>query len=238
MARSRPGVAVSDVPGVDDIRCGPIAGPQPKGALLHQRAYEIGAYIEDDQHFRLIGHVRDVKPDGMWGIQDIEPLTVHHMELHLVVSAMSLEITEVFTKMHVTPHHTCVLIEAAYQQLVGVSIARGFSNKVKELFGGPRGCTHIGALTNAMAPVAMQTIWAFFHRNHDGPMNEMTEADLETAAAIRKQQTLRNKNTCHVWAEDGEQFAAVQRGEGVQLPVWGIERLRKRGIDPASIDRR
>jgi hypothetical protein len=222
---------------IDPAVTAPLAGPHPGGSLIHQRAYEIGSYLEDDQHFRLIGHVRDVKPDGMWGIKDFEPLTVHHMELHLVVHATTLEITEVFTKMHVTPHHTCVVIEAAYQELVGVSIGRGFTNKVKELFGGPRGCTHIGALTNAMAPVAMQSIWAFFHRTHDTDTVEQTPENRDAAIEMRRAGSLRNKNTCHVWAEDGEQFMTVQRGGDIELPVWGVERLRKRGVDPATIRR-
>jgi hypothetical protein len=219
---------------IDERATAQLAGPVPKGGLIHQRAYEIGSYAEDENHFRLIGHVRDVKPDGMWGIEDTEPLTIHHMELHLVVHAATLTITEVFSKMHVTPHHHCVVIEAAYQELVGVSIARGFTNKVKELFGGPRGCTHIGALTNAMAPVALQSIWAFFHLNHDASQ-EPTEEQRNAAAEARRMGTLRNKNTCHVWAEDGEQFVNVANGGDVGLPVWGIKRLLERGIDPATI---
>ncbi len=217
-----------------------IAGPQPTGELLHQRAYEIGSYFEGDSHFRLIGHVRDVKPDGMWGLENDEPMTIHHMELHLLIEAATLTITEVFTKMHVTPHAECPIIEAAYQQLVGVSIARGFTNKVKELFGGPRGCTHIGALTNAMAPVAMQSVWAFFNRLRDQQITpgEAAVGDAAELAAHRKQAgpdgeaMQRNKNTCHVWAEEGPLYARIDAGEGIGLPLWGIERLRQRGIDP------
>jgi hypothetical protein len=41
-----------------------------------------------------------------------------------------------------------------------MSIARGFNAKVRELFGSSRGCTHIGALLAAMAPVAIQTGWS------------------------------------------------------------------------------
>jgi hypothetical protein len=212
-----------------------IAGPPPTGELIHQRAYEIGSYFEGDAHFRLIGHIRDVKPDGMWGIDDDRPMTIHHMELHLVIEATTLTITEVFTKMHVTPHAECPIIEAAYQQLVGVSIARGFTNKVKELFGGPRGCTHIGALTNAMAPVAMQSVWAFFNRQRDERVTVgVVAADSERLETHRKQEMQRNKNTCHVWDENGPLYAKIDAGLGIGLPLWGIDRLRERGIDPET----
>lgn len=218
-----------------------IAGPKPGGSLIHQRAYEIGSYFEDDEHCRLIGHLRDVKPDGMWGIDDTEPMTIHHMELHIVFHAATLTITEIFTEMHVTPHSECLLIKASYQELLGVSIARGFTNKVKELFGGPRGCTHIGALTNAMAPVAIQSLWAFFHRDHD--QNTFTGGATETPeemqerqdanAAMREREFQRNRNTCHVWAEDGPMFERLGQGQPIPIPLWGQKRLRERGVDPA-----
>jgi Protein of unknown function (DUF2889) len=218
---------------IDEQRHAPIAGPELKGELIHQRAYEIGSYFEDEGHFRLVGHIRDVKPDGMWGVDDDEPMMIHHMELHLVVSAITLTITEVFSKMHVHPQSSCPIIEASYQQLVGVSISRGFTNKVKELFGGPRGCTHIGALTNAMAPVAMQSVWAFFQRaNPEGERTEIS-AD-ESRTRLRQHEMDRNKNTCHVYAADGDMFAKLNAGADLPLPIWGIERLRKLGVDPQS----
>ena len=59
------------------------------------------------------------------------------------------------------PHAACPRIEDHYQHLIGLSIARGFTHKVRELFGGPRGCTHTTALLQAMAPVAIQSMWSF-----------------------------------------------------------------------------
>jgi Protein of unknown function (DUF2889) len=203
----------------------PIAGPEVRGELIHQRTYDISAYFEGQNHFRLVGMLKDVKPDGMWGVEDDEPMTIHHMELHLVVSALTLEITEVFTKMHVHPQVECVLIEAAYQQLVGLSIARGFSQKVKELFGGPRACTHIGALTNAMAPVAIQSLWAFTNREAAA----LPAQDEAQAAEIRLANFNRNRDTCHVWASEGPMFELLDSGGDVSLPLWGQQRLRELG---------
>ena len=75
------------------------------------------------------------------------------------------------------PHTECVSIVDAYRGLVGLSITRGFTHKVRELFGGPRGCTHTTALLMAMAPVAVQCIWS---------MNVVELPSRRTADAARR----------------------------------------------------
>lgn len=199
--------------------------------LLHTRAYEIEVFVEDERHFRLIGVMRDVRPDGLWGIVDIEPMTLHDMHIELVVNGMTFEITEVRTAMLTHPQEQCPLILPVFQELVGTSIARGFGNRVKSLFGGPRSCTHFVALLNAMAPVAMQARWSFFHAVSDDSMSIMT-ADPE-----KRQESMRagheaNRDTCHVWASAGPMFAKINAGESIGVPVWATHRLAERGIPP------
>ena len=199
--------------------------------LLHTRAYEIEAFVEDERHFRLIGVMRDVRPDGLWGIVDIEPMTLHDMHIELVINAMTFEITEVRTAMLTHPQEQCPLILPVFQELVGTSIARGFGNRVKSLFGGPRSCTHFVALLNAMAPVAMQARWSFFHAVSNDSMSIMT-ADPE-----KRQESMRagheaNRDTCHVWASAGPMFAKINAGESIGVPVWAKHRLAQRGIPP------
>lgn len=199
--------------------------------LLHTRAYEIEAFVEDERHFRLIGVMRDVRPDGLWGIVDIEPMTLHDMHIELVINGMTFEITEVRTAMLTHPQEQCPLILPVFQELVGTSIARGFGNRVKSLFGGPRSCTHFVALLNAMAPVAMQARWSFFHAVSNDSMSIMT-ADPE-----KRQESMRagheaNRDTCHVWASAGPMFAKINAGESIGVPVWAKHRLADRGIPP------
>src|SRR5215204_4851860 len=76
------------------------------------------------------------------------------------IAMATLEITAAKAVLEVHPHSSCPRIEDHYGNLVGLSIARGFAHKVRELFGGPRGCTHTTALLQAMAPVAIQSIWS------------------------------------------------------------------------------
>ena len=218
--------------------------------LLHTRAYEIEAFVEDELHFRLIGLMRDVRPDGLWGIVDTEPMTLHDMHIELVINGVTFEITEVRTAMLTHPQEQCPLILPLFQELVGTSIARGFGNKVKTLFGGPRSCTHFVALLNAMAPVAMQARWSFFHAVSNDSMSIMTtdqakrqesvsndSMSIMTTDQAKRQESMRagheaNRDTCHVWASEGPMFAKINAGESIGIPVWAKHRLAERGIPP------
>ena len=201
--------------------------------LLHQRAYEIDAYIEDSEHLRLIGTMKDVRPDGLWGIDDTEPMTLHDMRIELVINGTTFAITKVETSMFTHPQDYCPLILPIFQELVGTSIARGFGNRVKMLFGGPRSCTHFVALLNAMAPVAMQARWSFFHSVNDGTMADQS-TDPEALASRMRAGHEANRDTCHVWASDGPMFAALAAGEKFTPPLWAKDRLAERGIAPEA----
>ena len=173
-----------------------------------------------------------MKPDGLWGIDDTDPMTIHHMQVELLVEAATLAIVDVQVAMHVHPQIECTAILPAYQQLIGLSIARGFTPKVREMFGGPRACTHIGALLNAMAPVAIQSLWSFFQKS---------AADLAgpsaTADDVERNGLERNRNTCHVWADDGPMFSTMQRGGDPPVPLWARHRLAEKGV-PVEIWRK
>lgn len=190
--------------------------------------------MEDERHFRLVGHLRDVNPDGLWGIGPNDPLTLHHMQVELLVLASTLTIVDVSVAMHVRPQLECRDILPAYDQLIGLSIARGFTHKVREMFGGPRACTHIGALLNAMAPVAVQSLWSFFgivqeRRASSDPQPEGSGPNTDDLA--------RNRNTCHVWADEGPMFSRMANGEQLPVPLWASDRLAHEGV-PVEIWKR
>jgi hypothetical protein len=78
-----------------------------------------------------------------------------------------------------------------------------------------------------MAPVAIQTTWSMQPpgagaRSGDG---ERSQDDIK--AAMRH-----NLNTCHVWAEDGEQVQDLLAGGEIEQPLWATERLVSLGRDP------
>ena len=96
---------------------------------------------------------------------------------------MVIEAAEVVFEAH--PHTTCVDIVESYQGLVGLSITRGFTHKVRELFGGPRGCTHTTALLLAMGPVATQCTWSMYaaEARREGKSFMASRAEMTPGAA-------------------------------------------------------
>ena len=173
--------------------------------VLHDREYRVRAFRKRDDLLLIRGAVRDQKPPGLYIDIDPDPMTIHHMQIDLEIAFPTLEIVGAQVGIEVHPSAGCPSIESHYDKLVGLSIARGFTHKVRELFGGPRGCTHTTALLQAMAPVAVQCMWsmrASQARRSGGTAQEPSPEQREMAWQF-------NLNTCHVWAEDGEQVRAA-----------------------------
>ncbi len=172
------------------------------------------------------GRLIDNRPQGL-SLADGEPLVIHDMVVELVVEVPGFEIVEAEAGMNVHPYGLCTNVLPDYQQLVGLSISRGYNRTVKELFGGPGGCSHVGALLQAMGPAAVQASWSLVTLDDD-PADRLDERMNDED---RQRRVGMNTNTCHVWAEGGEHITAVALGNSMR-PDWESERLRKLGIDP------
>ncbi len=191
--------------------------------ILHQREYTVRSYRLSADQMRIRGMVHDRKPPGVYIDDDPEPMSVHQMVVDLIVAFPSLEIVGADVVMEVTPHSGCTSIEETYDQLIGLSIARGYTHKVRELFGGPRGCTHVGALLQAMAPVAVQSMWSM--RSVEGTPVSFRNLPPED----RIERLKFNFNTCHVWDVEGDHVRRVTEGEELEPPLWAVKRLTELG---------
>jgi hypothetical protein len=201
---------------------------EPDLPLLHTRTYEVRAYKESPERLRLRGRVHDQKPPGLYVEGDPEPLSIHEMVVDLLIDFPSLVISAVEVVMEVHPHAYCPTITDRYQELVGLSVVRGYTHRVRELFGGPRGCTHTTALLQAMGPVVHQSMWSMQEPHPAGPDGEVLDLEAE---ALRER-LRRNLNTCHVWSEGGPMFAVIDAGGEPPAPRWISERLVRLGRDP------
>ena len=189
----------------------PIIPSDPEGLqILHDREYRVRAYRLADDRILIEGAVRDEKPPGLYLRADPEPMTIHHMHVGIEISFPGLEILDVRVEFEMHPRDECPTIVEHYQNLVGLSIGRGFTHRVRELFGGPRGCTHTTALLQAMAPVAMQCFYSM--RAAKARLDGEPEPMLDRRRHGSDEMWRLNIGTCHVWAPDGDAVAARLTG--------------------------
>lgn len=195
--------------------------------LLHSRDYDVRTYKVSDTRIKVVGTVHDVKPAGLYIVDDPEPLGIHHMQVVLDVDVSTLTIVDTDVTFSINPHDTCPSIAGHYRLLTGLSVTRGFSAKVRELFGGPRGCSHTTALLLAMGPVVTQSLWSLrVASQREQGLEPFAREDGDSATSL-----LSNLNTCHIWDEEGDLVAAMERGERHDVPVWIERRFAELGRD-------
>jgi hypothetical protein len=134
--------------------------PASERQLLHSRKIEANGYSRPGGLYDLEAHLVDTKthtkesPAGnrMAG----EP--IHDMWLRITVDE-SLTIVEAEAAFDSLPYEGhCDRIAPDYGQLAGLRLAPGFNAKVRSMFGGTRGCTHVTDLIGVLATLAFQTM--------------------------------------------------------------------------------
>ncbi len=127
------------------------------------------------------------------------PGTVHHMIIRMEVRSPKLVIEDVDVEMPTIPRQECLETLDALVPLKGLPIVSGFTNRVKDLVGGTKGCAHLVALITSMAPAAVQGAWAAMSAKRRDPATILPGA-LE-----------RIKDTCRVWRSDGPLVQEIEQ---------------------------
>lgn len=191
--------------------------------LIHTRVYETKVYKVDDTTMLARAAVSDVKPPDLYIAGDDQPLEIHQMHVFLRVTLPEMTIIDAGVELETFPHSGCPAIAVHYQNLIGLNVARGFMKKIRELFGGPRGCAHTTALLQAMAPALLQAIWSMALKDETA---SSAPADVEAA---QDQRMLGNVNTCHVWDENGTHVEIIRNGGPVETMIPVAIRLAELG---------
>jgi hypothetical protein len=212
--------------------------PDPELEPLHARNYGVRAWKLAEDSLLLRGAVMDMKPGAQFagritslgGTDPGGPMAIHHMVIDLVIGYPTLTITDASVVFETFPQPGCPGITSRYRDLIGLSIARGFTHEVRQRFGGPRGCTHTTALLQAMGPVAVQCIFSM-RRAGAGPTDAAPQQEGGGQQSFMK-------DTCHVWSSEGELWHGGTVGRTPPVPLPMQKRLRDAGLDPAEVDLR
>ncbi len=199
--------------------------------IIHERSYLVRVYRRSDTEIVIRGAVCDVKPAGLYIPEDNEPFRLHHMVVDLTVERPSMQILDAKVHFKSYVHETCPAIVTNYEKLIGLNMGRGFTAKVRELFGGPRGCAHTTALLQAMAPTSVQaagSLRAVMGREVAAGIREREQSDAWAKT------TSMNVNACHIWAEDGDTVAGMREGRRPSVPLSVRLRYKELNRDPNS----
>jgi hypothetical protein len=195
--------------------------PVPDEDPVHRRTITMEVFQRDD-YFCVVGILHDERP---WAGGTYGPRDLHVMELGLVVRRADLCIVDAAATMHSFPHAECTDIEPSFRDLIGLSVARGYTNAVQERFGRERGCSHLEFLARALGPVVVQSVtssaaWRVEKGDGQYPVGE-GRLDFLT-------------NTCHVWAADGPGLGKLELGwrpGTLEYPAPSLAEVRRRTAD-------
>jgi hypothetical protein len=163
---------------------------------IHTRRIEIATYDCGRDGIIVEGNLKDdrlqavFRPDG----RQVSPGRVHHMIIRMRVRGPDLTIEDIEVEMPTVPYEECIETLTSLEPVKGMQIASGFTNEVKELVGGVKGCAHLVALLVSMASAAVQGAWTAVSRR---PADQSGYLDRALESIV---------DTCRVWRRDGPKF--------------------------------
>ena len=202
------------------LRPPPGSGEDP----VHRRTITMEVF-QRDEYFAVVGSLHDERP---WAGGDFGPRHLHFMELGLVVRRADMTIVDAAADMQTYPHAECTDIEPSFRDLIGLSVARGYSSAVQARFGRQRGCSHLEFLARAIGPVVVQglTSSGAWQVEKGGGEHPMREGGFTFMA-----------DTCHVWAEEGpgpQKIAIGWRPGALGYPAPRLADVRRRLAEAAD----
>ena len=168
---------------------------------IHARHLDIATYEGGSDAIIVEGVLHDERLADSYrrSGETLPPGTIHHMIIRMEVRGPKLVIEDIEVEMPTVPRQECRETLDSLLPLKGLPIVSGFTNRVKDLVGGPKGCAHLVALVAAMAPAAVQGTWAVMTSKPRDP------------AAVLPGAVERIKDTCRIWRSDGPLVKEIEK---------------------------
>jgi hypothetical protein len=168
----------------------------PSRKLIHTRHVVCNGYERSDGLYDIEARMQDISPDGTDLLfKRLEAgERIHDMRLVVTIDS-AMVIRHVQAHTDAGPSTYCSEAPVFYAALEGLTIGRGFKQKVNEIVGGAKGCTHLTELLGPLATTAMQTLFAV--RRRAGMFRRALEGD----GPVPKPFVI---DTCHAYRSDGE----------------------------------
>jgi hypothetical protein len=164
-----------------------------KKRKIHSRNIEVSTFETDTDDLIVEGILKDNLLISHYDTSGEKrpPTTVHHMLVRMLIKTASFEISDIEVEMPAFPHTGCDETAKTLDQIKGMKIAPGFTEKIKDMLGGAQSCSHLKTLVLSMASAAVQGFWV--HRTKTRESGGKTP-DLMHRYVV---------DTCWVWRKDG-----------------------------------
>lgn len=163
----------------------------------------------DRQHIRRIAAQGFKRHDGLWDIEaeltDVKDVPYENLEKGVLkpgdfLHAMSVRVTidddfmirEAAASTDHAPFQICSGASPGFSRLTGMRLGSDFLEVVEDMFGGPKGCTHLNELLAVVMTTAYQTLW-------------QTREAKEAGKPERRKPSIIDK--CHALKSDGKVVA-------------------------------
>jgi hypothetical protein len=128
---------------------------------MHTRSIRVQGYAREDGLWDIEAELIDTKAYGFARQGgNIVPAgqPIHHMHLRITIDT-EYSIVAAQAVYDAAPYgHHCTCIEAAYGDMVGMNLLKGFRQQVKTRFGRTGGCTHMTELALVLPTAAVQSM--------------------------------------------------------------------------------
>jgi hypothetical protein len=138
----------------------PLKTPEPRKPIHHRRI-DCNGYRREDGLIDIDGRLVDTKafdfPNKDRGGIIRAGEALHDIRLRITID-LEMNIVDADASLDATPYNYCPRIAPVAQKLIGLRIAPGFRQQVKQRIGGVQGCTHLTELLGPIATTAVQTL--------------------------------------------------------------------------------
>lgn len=162
---------------------------------IHQRLSSVNIFEIGENKILIEGRLSDERffKSFSYTVQDsIKPGIVHDLKVRIILSLPNLIIEHAEAEMTTVPIEMCREIESTFCNLTGLRIGRGFRDKVKEIFGGAKGCVHMLNLILFMSSAAIQGYYSYYNRVQENGI--LVQSNNDDSLIV---------DSCHIWRKDG-----------------------------------
>lgn len=177
-----------------------LTGARPQ---IHTRDIRLATYPYKEDEVIVEGFLQDRRTHPVFDITgEVKPAgIIHHIAIRLIVKGSPLVIKEAEAEMIEVPMDACRQTLDTMDAVRGLQVKSGFSNRIRHIMGGPRGCAHLCHLLTVMGQEIVHG-WLTHTRSTPGPV-------AKTMDDIREKDYL--LNSCRMWTPDGPKIRAIRQ---------------------------